>query len=169
MADILALQIYIKSNLIPAVVRRSTCSMKEYWWNFHFQLETFWLDETYRVSMINVYGQPLGGFPLAFLFGKRRREEIRDKITTIYGDPENDENKKLVNKRSEKMKERKEIDDFSLTDSWKRQKSCGSFKRITWKQTIFVWRQVNIFFVDDRFDDFLFKDRRASMLWRSVI
>ncbi|CAF4638350.1 unnamed protein product, partial [Rotaria sp. Silwood2] len=49
-ADLLALHALVKSAFVPAV------------------LDTFWLDNTYRSSIINIYARSLGGFPLAFFY-----------------------------------------------------------------------------------------------------
>ena len=60
------------------------------------QLETFWLDDTYRGSIINIYARSLGGFPLAFIYGKQTTERVKLKLESTYGDHAIEHNRKSV-------------------------------------------------------------------------
>ncbi|CAF3940689.1 unnamed protein product [Rotaria sp. Silwood2] len=77
-ADLLALHALVKSAFVPAV------------------LDTFWLDNTYRSSIINIYARSLGGFPLAFFYGKQKTEKIKNQFSIIYGDNNFDQTRKTV-------------------------------------------------------------------------
>ncbi|UJR27080.1 hypothetical protein I4U23_008382 [Adineta vaga] len=83
-ADLLALNALIKSTLIPAV------------------LDTFWLDDTYRSSIINVYARSLGGFPLAFIYGKQMTEKIRNQFNITYGDKNFEQTRKSIFEKGKK-------------------------------------------------------------------
>ncbi|CAF1244993.1 unnamed protein product [Adineta ricciae] len=83
-ADLLALNALIKSTFVPAV------------------LDTFWLDDTYRSSIINVYARPLGGFPLAFIYGKQITEKIKDQFSITYGDKNFEQTRKTIFEKAKK-------------------------------------------------------------------
>ena len=54
------------------------------------------MDDTYRSSIINVYARPLGGFPLAFIYGKQTTEKIKDQFSVTYGDKNFEQTRKTV-------------------------------------------------------------------------
>lgn len=64
--------------------------------NLFLQLDTFWLDDTYRGSVINIYARSVGGFPLAFFYGKQKTEKIKNQFITIHGENNFEQTRKSV-------------------------------------------------------------------------
>ncbi|CAF0914822.1 unnamed protein product [Adineta steineri] len=84
-ADLLALNALVKSAFVPAV------------------LDTFWLDDTYRTAIINIYGRSLGGFPLAFIYGKQTTERIKNQFSITYGDNNFEQTRKIIFEKGKKV------------------------------------------------------------------
>jgi len=84
-ADLLALNALIKSTFVPAV------------------LDTFWLDDAYRSSIINIYARSLGGFPLAFFYGKQTTEKIKNQFSIAYGDNNFEQTRKTIFEKGKKV------------------------------------------------------------------
>lgn len=54
------------------------------------------MDDAYRSSIINIYARSLGGFPLAFFYGKQRTENLKQQWTLTYPDASLEQTRKSV-------------------------------------------------------------------------
>lgn len=87
-------------SCLQLYVRLTLAQVHEMRFVFIFQLETFWLDEVYRSSVINIYARSLGGFPLAYIYGKQTTEKIKQQLETTHGQLNLEQIRKMVRHRS---------------------------------------------------------------------